>query len=178
MVKAIGAFAGSVLAAMSCLFSPAAQAGSVDVSVIAGKCGVISICYFYSVINNLADDYRIVEFGASPGPFQFESPPGFSIVVGSNNWIDDDYNTAIAPGQSGVFGSLDHGFKPDLFVSWDAIAEGNPSKNEPDLQFGGTLATVPEPSTWVIMVLGFAGLGFVGWRQRGCGRLRSPGQVT
>jgi hypothetical protein len=29
----------------------------------------------------------------------------------------------------------------------------------------GTL-TVPEPSTWAMMLIGFAGLGFVGYRQR------------
>ena len=26
--------------------------------------------------------------------------------------------------------------------------------------------TVPEPSTWALMLLGFAGLGFAGWRRR------------
>ena len=28
------------------------------------------------------------------------------------------------------------------------------------------LPTVPEPSTWALMLLGFAGLGFAGWRRR------------
>jgi hypothetical protein len=27
-------------------------------------------------------------------------------------------------------------------------------------------AAVPEPSTWAMMALGFAGLGFMGWRSR------------
>jgi autotransporter passenger strand-loop-strand repeat protein len=30
---------------------------------------------------------------------------------------------------------------------------------------GGSSAAVPEPSTWAMMLLGFAGLGFVGYRQ-------------
>jgi len=30
----------------------------------------------------------------------------------------------------------------------------------------GTLSAVPEPSTWAMMLLGFAGLGFAGYRQR------------
>jgi PEP-CTERM motif len=29
----------------------------------------------------------------------------------------------------------------------------------------GSTPTVPEPSTWALMVLGFAGLGFAGWRR-------------
>jgi hypothetical protein len=30
---------------------------------------------------------------------------------------------------------------------------------------GGVTATAPEPSTWAMMVLGFAGLGFAGYRR-------------
>ena len=30
---------------------------------------------------------------------------------------------------------------------------------------GGVTATVPEPSTWAMMLLGFAGLGFAGFRR-------------
>jgi hypothetical protein len=33
--------------------------------------------------------------------------------------------------------------------------------------------TVPEPSTWAIMLLGFAGLGFVGYRQTRRAKLRA-----
>jgi hypothetical protein len=32
-------------------------------------------------------------------------------------------------------------------------------------------AAVPEPSTWAMMLLGFAGLAFAGWRARGGFRL-------
>jgi hypothetical protein len=30
--------------------------------------------------------------------------------------------------------------------------------------FSLTGAVIPEPSTWAMMLLGFAGLGFAGWR--------------
>ena len=30
---------------------------------------------------------------------------------------------------------------------------------------GGVTASTPEPSTWAMMVLGFAGLGFAGYRK-------------
>jgi hypothetical protein len=32
------------------------------------------------------------------------------------------------------------------------------------LSFQATMGSVPEPSTWAMMALGFAGLGFLGWR--------------
>jgi hypothetical protein len=34
-----------------------------------------------------------------------------------------------------------------------------------DLSFTPVGPTVPEPSTWALMLLGFAGLGFAGWRR-------------
>jgi hypothetical protein len=30
----------------------------------------------------------------------------------------------------------------------------------------GSVAPVPEPSTWAMMLLGFAGLGYAGYRRR------------
>jgi hypothetical protein len=35
--------------------------------------------------------------------------------------------------------------------------------------FGGVVEAVPEPSTWALMLLGFAGLGFVGYRRARAG---------
>ena len=32
--------------------------------------------------------------------------------------------------------------------------------------FGSTIAAVPEPSTWAMMILGFAGLGFMAYRRK------------
>ena len=37
-----------------------------------------------------------------------------------------------------------------------------------DFVIGGVVSgAVPEPSTWAMMLLGFAGLGYVGYRRRG-----------
>ena len=35
-----------------------------------------------------------------------------------------------------------------------------------DFLYGEPIAAVPEPSTWAMMILGFAGLGFMGYRRR------------
>jgi PEP-CTERM motif len=37
---------------------------------------------------------------------------------------------------------------------------------------GGTIASVPEPSTWAMMILGFAGVGFLAYRRREQNRFR------
>jgi hypothetical protein len=55
----------------------------------------------------------------------------------------------------------DFGPNIDLTVSGFAI-----------VAIGGVVEAVPEPSTWAMMLLGFAGLGFVGYRtQRGSATL-------
>jgi hypothetical protein len=35
-----------------------------------------------------------------------------------------------------------------------------------DLQLSGTVSAVPEPSTWAMMLLGFAGIGFMTYRRK------------
>jgi hypothetical protein len=57
-------------------------------------------------------------------------------------------------GQSGV------GFKELKQVDWSGCNSGCLS------QLPTTTASVPEPSTWVMLLLGFAGLGYVGYRRR------------
>ena len=63
----------------------------------------------------------------------------------------------------------DYGCVPDglpganisTFVYWDHI---HPTAGVQALWAGGFLAAVPEPSTWAMLLVGFAGLGFAGYR--------------
>ena len=50
----------------------------------------------------------------------------------------------------------------DVVFSYDLVAGGSGGYGM-DLAFGGA---VPEPSTWAMMVIGFAGLGYAGYRRR------------
>jgi hypothetical protein len=50
----------------------------------------------------------------------------------------------------------------DLAFTYDLVANG-PGGFGLDFAVGGA---VPEPSTWAMMLIGFAGLGFAGWRAR------------
>jgi hypothetical protein len=44
----------------------------------------------------------------------------------------------------------------------DATQSGGPGNV---ISVSGSNSTIPEPSTWVMMALGFAGLGFLGYRK-------------
>jgi hypothetical protein len=53
----------------------------------------------------------------------------------------------------------------DVNLAGDSAAVG--SSLILDVTTKGNTPVVPEPSTWAMMLLGFAGLGFVGYRRRG-----------
>jgi hypothetical protein len=68
------------------------------------------------------------------------------------------------PGGSAAFSSV--GF---LYSSYDTyLFHGGPPPEDIYSSISGSLVTtaVPEPSTWAMMLLGFAGLGFMGYRRR------------
>ena len=43
----------------------------------------------------------------------------------------------------------------------------NSGANGVDFVLTGEVSAVPEPSTWAMMILGFAGLGIMAYRRRG-----------
>ena len=56
----------------------------------------------------------------------------------------------------------DFGPNIDLTFGYTLVADG-PGGFGFDFAIGGA---VPEPSTWAMMLIGFAGLGFMGWRRK------------
>jgi PEP-CTERM motif len=86
--------------------------------------------------------------------------------------------TGILPGQtlSGFILSDPFDITPVLSFKWQAYASGPAAYYGPDNIynpgepiFDGTAtatAAVPEPSTWAMMILGFAGLGFMAYRRK------------
>jgi hypothetical protein len=59
----------------------------------------------------------------------------------------------------------------DLNNSWETYSFGSPGVPVRFLQSGDVVASIPEPATWAMMVIGFAGLGFAGYRTTQAARL-------
>jgi hypothetical protein len=59
----------------------------------------------------------------------------------------------------------------DVGNSWETFSFGFPGLPVRYLLSGDVVATIPEPATWAMMVIGFAGLGFAGYRKTRSARL-------
>ena len=70
----------------------------------------------------------------------------------------------VAPGT--VVDLFDNGVSPTTGVNYGGFGVAVATSTE-TLAYvaGGVTATAPEPSTWAMMMLGFAGLGFAGYRR-------------
>ena len=61
------------------------------------------------------------------------------------------------------YGYPDFALMVDAFMNHEIYIDMH-TQLYPEGEIRGQLAPVPEPSTWAMMVLGFAGLGFAGYR--------------
>ena len=114
----------------------------------------------------------------------------FSIIGGGINYLSGTFSDAIFGSGSGLVITASNPsptesvtftsdvIAPDLLAAFDRAASLSFTDVGPDARIVlGTLAsfksdvsgdfsaTVPEPSTWAMMLLGFAGLGYVGFRK-------------
>jgi PEP-CTERM motif len=107
-----------------------------------------------TITNNFAG-----QFG-NPGTFSgyvftFTGAPDITKVeVGSGT--SSDFQPALPGGLSSTATSITVNVAGDNLAVGDQLILNVTS---------GSTPTVPEPSTWALMLLGFAGLGFAGWRR-------------
>lgn len=85
-------------------------------------------------------------------------------LVGSKNGIDV---LNPANGNQGAGGSSFANFSFDTGVKYVEFTSGtgNPVNVQAAFEFDNIATAVPEPTTWAMMILGFLGLGFLGYRK-------------
>jgi hypothetical protein len=93
--------------------------------------------------------------GAPPTASAFDGAGGFLDIYGlmfgiGNGIFVDLFNNGV-----GAFSGIDYGGFGAAVATHDTRL---------DYVAGGVTATAPEPSTWAMMILGFAGLAFAGYR--------------
>jgi hypothetical protein len=109
-----------------------------------------------TITNNFASEFG--EPGLFSGyVFTFTGAPDITDVQ-VDSGSSADFQPALPGGLSSTATSI------TVNVAGDNLAVGD--KLILDVT-AGSAPVVPEPSTWAMMLLGFAGLGFSGWRRRG-----------
>jgi hypothetical protein len=94
----------------------------------------------------------VAAVGAQGGSDNFGDIGGHGAAVGGEVYLTQGTDLDIVVGGAGTsIGGFDGGGGGGSFV-WDPVAI--------------PVQPVPEPSTWAMMLLGFAGLGYAGWRAR------------
>jgi hypothetical protein len=95
----------------------------------------------------------------------FADGQGFQSMEFTINGVDIFDTTSLAVAQSFFHDNVidlgsDFGPNIDLTFGYTLVADGSGGFGF-DFAIGGA---VPEPSTWAMMLVGFAGIGFAGWR--------------
>lgn len=146
--------------------------------------------YDFSVTNNIGGTNGIYFFGVQVGQTNVTgSPAGWAF-----NSFDTPWNNSLSGGSSTIYdntwcctfngilnGQTLTGFEVTVnsgtalsSIRWFAFANNGTDTNS-DGHFHGpfnpgfegvSVSAVPEPSTWAMMILGFAGVGFVAFRRR------------
>ena len=122
--------------------------------------GVLTLVDFFDDDNGMVDDATFIsfEYSSSSGSFLITLADGGS----ANGLVYDDGRPF-----GGLFVSSSTGLPsfdatPDEFdVELDSATEDIGSS----FNFLQVKGAIPEPSTWAMMLLGFAGLGYVGYRK-------------
>jgi hypothetical protein len=123
--------------------------------------------------------------GNFPGPYNYDvtctqSKPatlcgtGFSFTVSGGSTLDPFViGSPVPPG--GDFKGIPIAFVADLSIAGTGTTPGGlcPGSSACTGLVGTNAVTTPEPSTWVMMILGFAGLGYAGYRKTAGARIAS-----
>lgn len=103
--------------------------------------------------------------GGIDASFVFNATPTFEAGGPSNEYLGSSINVA----GNTVFGQEVNG-TVEFVGQFDSISWTNPVRED---WYGFTVGvSTPETSTWAMMILGFAGIGFMAYRRKGQGALR------
>lgn len=140
-----------------------APTGNSSIQLIGGNADVVDTLTFSTPVLNPVLAIVSLGQGTINASFNFESNPSFTVLGGgpSVNWG----GVPLTSSGSNVFGQEGNGLV--LFsglvseISWT-----NPTKENFYAFTVGEVGAVPEPSTWIMMIAGFLGLGFLAYRKK------------
>jgi hypothetical protein len=176
-------FAGSANAAVNLLVNGSFETGNFTGWTLSGNTGFLGVTTSFSGV--LPQDGKYEVFGGSVGSDLIMSQT-FTDIAGdaytATGWVygfgGDPSDFGISVGGSSIFLSP---YPPSGWTEYTVVFVGSGSdtltirnRNDPSYQLLDNFAiinsTIPEASTWAMMMIGFAGLGFAGYRSAKNGR--------
>jgi hypothetical protein len=116
----------------------------------------------YGLVNGTDVATTDVILDSYPSGLGLPTPP-IDVFIGADVQ-DNSFDVVNNQIVTGLFQSEFAGSMVSLWpLRWDAVLKG-PTGNTVTSSGVATYTLIPEPSTWAMMLLGFAGLGFVGYR--------------
>jgi PEP-CTERM motif-containing protein len=109
--------------------------------------------------NFWAQDFRVTNNLGGTDDITMFDVTLYSSSIGGTSFSGTYFDFPIEPGQTDTFVVVSQGGGLQVIIPWFAYTEGG-------TVYSGFVATVPEPSTWAMMLIGFAGLGLAGYRTR------------
>jgi hypothetical protein len=107
-----------------------------------------------------------VSFSYSSSDLSFDLTSGESPSLGGGLNSDGSFNATGALTVESSAGFPVFTARPGEFIATDQGPGGHEDVGSSFTFTNATPSAVPEPSTWAMMALGFAGLGLAGWRHR------------
>jgi len=141
--------------------------GVATVSTVNGPQPPLFTTLEFTFSNNLV-------FNAFSFQAQFENSRSDPLTDIQLTWYDQNNNSGVVNylnlDRSGLTPSLGIHSLDGQTLSKIVIYDSEGFKQLKQFAFNGSIAPVPEASTWAMMILGFAGVGFLAYRRRGQGQ--------
>lgn len=136
--------------------------GLTSIRLIGGGSVIDTVTFSTAVVNPVFAIWSLGQGGIN-AHFDFIGSPSF--VIQSGGPSAQYGGVPLVQGGHNVTGVEGNG-TIQFFGTFNSISWTNPvSENWYAFQVG-TIAAVPEPSTWAMMILGFGGVGFLAYRRR------------
>ncbi|WP_027516235.1 PEPxxWA-CTERM sorting domain-containing protein [Bradyrhizobium sp. WSM1417] len=136
--------------------------GQTSVRLIGGGSVIDTVTFLTPVVNPVFAIWSLGQGGIN-AEFDFLNSPVFTIQSGGPS---AQYNgVSIVKNNETITGVEGNG-TIQFFGTYTSISWTNPVREDWYAFQVGTVGAVPEPSTWAMMILGFAGLGFMAYRQK------------
>ena len=166
-----------LLVAALCLFSLPAKAATyfVDASIGGTNTGNIGIRWYETPVYHFQPG-DIVDFGsvqiypyssAMAGNFFYQTG-GFGVAYNGSYLVPHGTTYYICTDLFGPPGCSGAPFQPPLDQRLLFTIPDDASSIQLAWTIPSAYQAVPEPSTWAMLLLGFAGIGFMTWRRRYC----------